>query len=79
MTFGEAAREVHRLHAPTWRSEKHGKAFLATLEAHAFPRLGAIRIADITSAEPLAVLTSLLREKPDTARRVRQRIATVLT
>ncbi len=79
MTFEEAAREVHRLHASTWRSEKHGKAFLATLEAHAFPRLGAIRIADITSAELLAVLTPLLREKPDTARRVRQRIATVLT
>ncbi len=79
MTFEEAAREVHRLHAPTWRSEKHGKAFLATLEAHAFPRLGAIRIADITSAELLAVLTPLLRDKPDTARRVRQRIATVLT
>lgn len=33
MTFEEAAREVHRLHSPTWRSEKHGKAFLATLEA----------------------------------------------
>lgn len=78
MTFEEAAREVHRLHQPTWRSEKHGRAFLATLEAHAFPRLGPIRMADITSADLLAVLTPLWGDKPDTAKRVRQRIGTVL-
>jgi integrase len=78
MTFEEAAREVHRLHQPTWRSEKHGRAFLATLEAHAFPRLGPVRMADITSADLLAVLTPLWGDKPDTAKRVRQRIGTVL-
>lgn len=78
MTFEEAAREVHRLHAPTWRSVKHGKAFLATLEAHAFPRLGPMRMTEIASGDVLAVLTALWAKQPDTALRVRQRIGMVM-
>jgi hypothetical protein len=38
MTFEEAAREGHRLHAPTWRSGKHGKALPGGAFDQAGPR-----------------------------------------
>ena len=78
MTFEEAAREVHRLHQPTWTNAKHAAAFLSSLEAYAFPRIGSLRMTDVTSADVLAVVTPLWSEKVDMARRVRQRIGTVM-
>jgi hypothetical protein len=78
LTFAEAARKVHAMHAPTWRNAKHGRDFINSLEAYAFPRLGKHRVADITPADVLAVLTPIWTEKPETARRVRQRIGTVM-
>lgn len=78
MTFEEAAREVHRIHEPTWRYRKHAAQFISTLETYAFPRLGRLRMPDLTPADILAVLTPIWTEKPETARRVRQRIGTVM-
>jgi integrase len=78
LTFEEAARRVHELHKPTWRNAKHGAQFLSTLEAYAFPRLGSLRVADVTTGDVLSVLSVIWTEKPETARRVRQRIGTVM-
>lgn len=78
LTFAEAARKVHEIHLPTWRNEKHGAQFISTLEAYAFPKLGNIRISEVTTADVLDVLTPIWTKKPETARRVRQRIGTVL-
>lgn len=78
LTFEEAAREVHRLHLPTWRNAKHGAQFIATLDTYAFPRMGSTRMTDVTSADVLAVLSPIWTEKPETARRVKQRIGTVM-
>lgn len=78
MTFEEAAREVHRLHLPTWRNVKHGQDFITSLEMYAFPRIGYIRVSDVTAADVLGVLTPIWTVKHETARRVRQRIGTVL-
>lgn len=78
MTFEEAARKVHELHKPTWRNPKHAAQFIATLEAYAFPRLGRMKTPDVTSADVLAVLSPIWIEKAETARRVRQRIGTVM-
>ncbi|HVG46906.1 MAG TPA: integrase arm-type DNA-binding domain-containing protein, partial [Rubellimicrobium sp.] len=78
MTFEEAAREVHRLHVPIWTNAKYKAQFLTSLETYAFPRIGSIRMADVTPADVLAVLTPLWAEKVDMARRVRQRIGTVM-
>lgn len=77
-TFEEAARRVHELHRPTWRNPKHAAQFISTLETYAFPRLGARKVTDVTSADILAVLTPIWTAKAETARRVRQRIGTVL-
>lgn len=78
LTFEDAAREVHRLHLPTWRNEKHGKDFMASLEAYAFPKLGKLKVQDVTTADVLGILSPIWTSTPETARRVRQRIGTVM-
>jgi integrase len=78
LTFEEAARKVHALHLPTWRNAKHGAQFLSTLETYTFPRIGALKVADVTTADVLGVLMPIWTVKPETAARVRQRIGTVM-
>lgn len=78
LTFEEAARKVYELHRPTWRNEKHAAQFISTLESYTFPRIGKIAVSEVTTADVLAVLTPIWLQKPETARRVRQRIGTVL-
>ena len=78
LSFEEAARKVHALHLPTWRNAKHGAQFLATLESYTFPRIGKLRVADVNTADVLAVLTPIWTQKPETAARVRQRIGMVM-
>lgn len=78
LTFEQAARTVHAEHvAGKGRSGKHQGQWIATLEAYAFPTLGKMFVAEITSGEVLAVLSPIWMEKPETARRVRQRLRTV--
>jgi len=78
LTFEEAARKVYELHRPSWRNAKHAAQFISSMENYAFPRIGAHKVAEVTTADVLAVLTPIWLEKPETARRVRQRIGTVM-
>jgi len=78
LTFEEAARKVHAFHLPTWRNPKHGAQFLSTLETYTFPRISALKVGDVTTADVLGVLTPIWTAKPETAARVRQRIGTVM-
>ena len=78
LTFEEAARKVHQMHLPSWRNPKHGQQFINTLATYAFPRMGKLKVADVTTADVLAVLTPIWIDKPETARRVRQRIGSVM-
>ena len=77
-TFAEAAAAVLELNRPSWRNEKHAAQWQSTLETYAFPRLGNRSVDAITTADILAVLTPIWHEKPETARRVRQRLNTVM-
>lgn len=78
LTFEQAARKVHKIHEPTWKNKKHAAQFISTLETYTFPRLGKVKVSDITTADVLAVLQPIWLTKPETARRVRQRIGTVM-
>ena len=78
LTFEEAAREVHALHLPTWRNAKHGAQFLSTLETYTFPRMGKLKVGDVTTSDVLAALSPIWTDKPETAARVRQRIGMVM-
>lgn len=78
LTFEEAARKVHALHLPTWRNAKHAQDFISSLENYAFPKMGRLRATDVKTADVLAVLMPIWTVRPETARRVRQRIGTVM-
>ena len=77
-TFREAASQVHTEHNKTWRNGKHQAQWLRTLEVYAFPTLGDRQVSDIDGPAVREVLAEIWTEKPETARRVRQRIGAVL-
>ena len=77
-TFEAAAAIVIDLHRHGWRNEKHAGQWLATLRDYVFPRLGQRSVADITTADVMAVLMPIWSSRPETARRVRQRISTIM-
>ena len=77
-SFEEAAREVIKVHAPGWKSAKHAKQWAATLEAHVYPALGSRPVSEITTADVLAALMPIWFDRHETARRVRQRVSTVM-
>lgn len=76
--FKEASKKVVDLHRKTWRNEKHEAQWLRTLEVFAWPTLGDIRVSEITGPMIRNVLAEIWLTKPETARRVRQRIGAVL-
>ena len=77
-TFRDATALVHEEHLRSWRNAKHGKQWLTTMETYAFPKLGDIRVDKVTGPEVRDVLIEIWLKIPETARRVRQRIGTVL-
>lgn len=78
LAFKDAAIKVHELSKPTWRNEKHGQQWLNTLESYVFPVFGSKKVDAITSADVLAALSPIWNSHPETARRVKQRIGTVM-
>ncbi len=77
-TFREAAIMVHQEHRPSWKNPKHAQQWLSTLEAYVFPRLGDLPVNQIDGPMVRDVLAEIWLAIPETARRVRQRIGTVL-
>lgn len=77
-TFEAAARALVETKRAGWRSAKHAAQWLATLEQHAFPTIGAKPIATIGTDDVLAVLRPIWDRTPETASRLRQRIEAVL-
>lgn len=77
-TFAEAAREVHAENAPSWKNAKHAAQWINTLETYAAPAFGNRSVADVDAAAVRDCLAAIWLEKPETARRLRQRINTVV-
>jgi len=77
-TFAEAAELVHGEHKASWKNAKHAAQWINTLKQYAFPELGLRRVDQIDTPDVLRVLGPIWLTKPETARRVRQRIGTVL-
>ena len=76
-TFREAARAAHEANIPRWRNARHIASWMQTLERHAIPKLGNLPLDRIDRGEVLRVLTPIWTSRPETARRVRQRMKTV--
>ena len=77
-TFAEAVEQVHAEHRASWANAKHAQQWRNTLQQYACPQLGARRLDQIDTPDVLRVLAPIWLTKPETARRVRQRIGTVL-
>lgn len=77
-TFSEAAERVFKDHKASWDNPKHQQQWITTLRTYAFPVLGEMRVDQIQTPDVLRVLSPIWLSKAETARRVRQRIGTVL-
>ena len=77
-SFAEAAAWVLEQKQAGWRSEKHGKDWMSSLDRYAFPRIGKLRVSEVTSADLVEILTPIWYTKAATARVVLQRIRSVL-
>ena len=77
-TFEQAAGKVLAMHRPAWKSAKHAGQWAATLRTYAYPKIGQKRVDRITTADVMGVLLPIWNEKHQTAKRLRQRIATVM-
>lgn len=77
-TFEEIARQVHIDRLPTWRNQKHGQQWINTLRDYAFPKIGRLPVSSVGQPEVLSCLSPIWTEKPETARRLMQRLRVVL-
>ena len=78
-TFEAAARHVHktRILPATKKPESDGAVDRAARD-HAFPAIGRMPVHTIGQADLLRVLEPIWLTKPETARRVRQRMALII-
>jgi integrase len=76
--FKKAATEYHGIVKGGWRNGKHGDQWLTTLETYAFPIIGERAVDAIDASAVQEVLLPIWMTKPETARRVRQRIFVIL-
>ena len=77
-SLNEAIEKVIELNAPTWTNAKHAAQFKSTLTNYVTPKLGRRPVNDIQAADILSVLQPIWVDKNETARRVKQRIGTVM-
>jgi integrase len=78
VTFREAALALHEARRHQWANGKHGGQWLATLETYAFPLLGTKPVGNVSAGDIIAAIAGVWTAKPETGRRVRQRICAVL-
>jgi integrase len=78
LTFEAAARKVYEAHLPTWKNGKHADQWISTLEQYVYPAFGQKSVGLVDQADVLKALGPIWIEKPETARRVQQRIRAVM-
>lgn len=77
-SFEEAARACHEALQAGWRNKHHRLSWLASLENHIFRHIGAVPVDEVSPALVRDALAPIWLSIPETARRILQRITTVL-
>jgi integrase len=77
-SFEVAATKAHSARTEGYKNEKHRAQWLSTLAMYAYPLVGEKPISEVSRADVVAILTPIWLDKPETARRVLQRIDRVL-
>ena len=78
LSFGEAAAKVHGERTEGWKNGKHQAQWIKTLENYVFPTLGDLAVDEIGAGPIHDAVAPIWLSKPETARRVLQRIGVVL-
>lgn len=79
-TFSEAADRVIALHSETWRPGSRSESqWRASLNAYVLPRIGDKPVDEIAVGDILGVLAGVWTTRPETARRLAQRVSRILT
>ena len=77
-TFEALARQHVAENLHSWKNTKHRAQWLSTLQTYAFPTLGSLRVSEVSRKQVVDLLSPIWTTKPETARRVRQRIRAVM-
>ena len=76
-TFKEAALTVHGNLAKTFRSDRHARNWLRSLQKYVFPTLGSKTVDAIDTADVLRAIGPIWTTIPDTARRTLRRVKAI--
>jgi integrase len=76
--FRQRAAQYIAAHAEGWRNAKHRAQWDASLQTYVYPTIGDLPSTTITASHVVEILRPIWTEKPETARRVRGRIETIL-
>lgn len=77
-TFEKAAEEYYSGRKAGFRNKKHGAQWIGTLREFVFPVIGSMPVDKVDGPTVIRVLNPIWLKVPETARRVLQRIATVI-
>ncbi|GAA4035494.1 site-specific integrase [Sphingomonas rosea] len=77
-TFREAAAACHEAMKKGWRNRRHQDSWIASLENHIYPRLGSVPVDEVNATMVRDAIAPIWMTIPETARRILQRIGTVL-
>lgn len=77
-TFATVAEAAHQERVPTFRNAKHAAQWIASLRTYVFPTIGQVSVDAIDTPDILRLIRPIWQSKPETARRVLQRIAVVM-
>lgn len=77
-TFEDVADQCITSMKPGWSNPKSERQWRSSLKAYAFPGLGKMDVSAITASEVFDVLEPIWSAKPETAKRVRERVEKVL-
>ncbi len=76
---GEVAEDYIAAHAAGWANPKHRAQWGTTLATYAYPLIGNLPVAEVSTDKVLSVLQPIWHTKAETAVRLRGRIESVLT
>ncbi len=77
-TFSEASAACHKALKNGWRNKRHRDTWIASLENHIYPWIGPVPVDRVTPMMVRDAIAPIWVTIPETARRILQRIGTVL-
>ena len=78
MTFRQCAEAYITAHQAAWSHPKHCQQWTSSLSNHAYPTIGNLPVAAIDTALVMKCLEPIWTAKPETAKRLRGRIESIL-